>query len=141
MDPLTPGMPSSGDVDRLLAEAVERMRAVFGVRAFRAGQERVVRALLAGRDVLAVMPTGSGKSLTYQLTSQVLPGATLVVDHRVGAPCPAILAAGAAGSNLERLAVPSGHAARPLRRARRGHRRARHGGGAANAASPRLGVT
>lgn len=51
----------------------------FGHDAFRPGQERVVRTLLAGRDVLALLPTGAGKSLVYQLTAQLLPGATLVV--------------------------------------------------------------
>ena len=39
----------------------------FGFEAFRPGQEEAVRAALAGRDVLVVMPTGAGKSLTYQL--------------------------------------------------------------------------
>jgi ATP-dependent DNA helicase RecQ len=52
----------------------------FGHRAFRAGQEHLVAAVLSGRDVLAVMPTGSGKSLGYQLPAVVLPGTTLVVS-------------------------------------------------------------
>src|SRR5512138_761426 len=72
--------PPGGDLDRLLADAVARMRTTFKIPKFRRGQEQVIRAVLGGRDVLAVMPTGSGKSLTYQLTSQVLPGATLVVS-------------------------------------------------------------
>jgi len=63
-----------------MAEAVARMRSVFRIPSFRHGQERVIRAILSGRDVLAVMPTGSGKSLSYQLTSQVLPGPTVVVS-------------------------------------------------------------
>jgi len=63
-----------------MAEAVERMRSAFGIRSFRGGQERVIRAILSARDVLAVMPTGSGKSLSYQLTSQLLPGPTVVVS-------------------------------------------------------------
>ncbi|HSN13053.1 MAG TPA: ATP-dependent DNA helicase RecQ, partial [Anaeromyxobacteraceae bacterium] len=63
-----------------MADATERMRSAFGIQSFRRGQEQVLRAVLAGRDVLAVMPTGSGKSLTYQLTSQVLPGTALVVS-------------------------------------------------------------
>jgi ATP-dependent DNA helicase RecQ len=67
-------------VDRLMADANERLRSAFHIPSFRRGQEQVIRAVLGGRDVLAVMPTGSGKSLTYQLTSQVLPGATLVVS-------------------------------------------------------------
>jgi len=55
------------------------LRDRFGFAAFRPGQERIVRALLAGRDVLAVLPTGAGKSLPYQLAAQLLPGVTLVV--------------------------------------------------------------
>jgi ATP-dependent DNA helicase RecQ len=56
------------------------LRETFGVEAFRPGQEEAIRALLDGRDVLAVMPTGAGKSLIYQLASQALPGVTLVVS-------------------------------------------------------------
>jgi ATP-dependent DNA helicase RecQ len=52
----------------------------FGHRVFRPGQEAVVRAALAGRDVLAVMPTGSGKSIGYQLPALLLEGTTLVVS-------------------------------------------------------------
>ncbi|HEY6211043.1 MAG TPA: ATP-dependent DNA helicase RecQ [Vicinamibacterales bacterium] len=52
----------------------------FGHRAFRSGQDRVVTAVLTGRDVLAVMPTGSGKSLAYQLPAVMLRGTTLVVS-------------------------------------------------------------
>jgi ATP-dependent DNA helicase RecQ len=52
----------------------------FGHRTFRVGQESLVSAVLSGRDVLAVMPTGSGKSLGYQLPALMLPGLTLVVS-------------------------------------------------------------
>ena len=52
----------------------------FGHAAFRAGQEELVRAVLDGLDVLAVMPTGSGKSLGFQLPALLLPGTTLVVS-------------------------------------------------------------
>ena len=47
---------------------------------FREGQEAVIRSVLAGRDVLAVMPTGSGKSVCYQYPAMKLPGITLVVS-------------------------------------------------------------
>ncbi|HEX9052857.1 MAG TPA: ATP-dependent DNA helicase RecQ, partial [Anaeromyxobacter sp.] len=81
MDPIsTTGPAPTDEVDRMMVEAVARMRTAFKIPAFRRGQEQVIRSILAGRDVLAVMPTGSGKSLTYQLTSQVLPGTTLVVS-------------------------------------------------------------
>lgn len=50
---------------------------------FRPGQQEVIEASLAGEDVLAVMPTGSGKSLCYQLPSLLLPGLTLVISPLV----------------------------------------------------------
>ena len=52
----------------------------FGLSSFRAGQERVISTVLAGRDCLCVMPTGGGKSLCYQLPALVLDGLTLVVS-------------------------------------------------------------
>ncbi|HWZ85305.1 MAG TPA: ATP-dependent DNA helicase RecQ [Thermoanaerobaculia bacterium] len=52
----------------------------FGHGSFRPGQEDIVRAALAGRDLLAVMPTGSGKSIGYQLPALLLEGPTLVVS-------------------------------------------------------------
>jgi ATP-dependent DNA helicase RecQ len=52
---------------------------VFGFRAFRPNQQEVVSALLHGRDVFAIMPTGGGKSLCYQLPAVLLPGTALVV--------------------------------------------------------------
>ncbi|MBQ8618015.1 MAG: DNA helicase RecQ [Clostridia bacterium] len=53
---------------------------VFGYESFRPGQESVVSTILSGRDVMAVMPTGAGKSLCYQIPALVLPGITLVVS-------------------------------------------------------------
>ncbi|MBK8376952.1 MAG: hypothetical protein IPL14_03145 [Nitrospira sp.] len=46
----------------------------FGFSAFRAGQREVMEAVLARRDAMAVMPTGQGKSLCYQLPATLLPG-------------------------------------------------------------------
>ncbi|HQL48573.1 MAG TPA: RecQ family ATP-dependent DNA helicase [Holophaga sp.] len=56
------------------------LKDAFGYTRFRPGQEAVIRAVLAGRDALAVMPTGSGKSLLYQLPARVMGGTTLVVS-------------------------------------------------------------
>ncbi len=56
------------------------LKSVFGFDDFRPGQERVVDALLAGRNVLTVMPTGSGKSLCFQVPALVLGGLTIVVS-------------------------------------------------------------
>lgn len=56
------------------------LRELFGFGEFRPGQREVIERVLAGRHTLAVLPTGSGKSLCYQLTAQMLPGVTLVVS-------------------------------------------------------------
>ncbi len=56
------------------------LHSVFGYRNFREGQEAIIAAVLAGRDVFAVMPTGSGKSLCYQLPALMGEGLTIVVS-------------------------------------------------------------
>ncbi|HJU42451.1 MAG TPA: ATP-dependent DNA helicase RecQ [Vicinamibacterales bacterium] len=56
------------------------MKKVFGLEQFRPGQEEVIDAILNGRDTLAIMPTGSGKSLCYQLPGLHLGGTTIVVS-------------------------------------------------------------
>ena len=68
---------SAGKVDwqKLRSEA-ER----FGVNHFRPGQREIIEAVLSGKDVLGVMPTGSGKSLTFQLPSLLLPKAAVIVS-------------------------------------------------------------
>src|SRR5206468_3752199 len=58
----------------------EVLRNCFGFESFRPNQEEVCQALTNGRDVLLVMPTGSGKSLCYQLPGIVLGGTTLVIS-------------------------------------------------------------
>jgi len=63
-------------VDDLTQQLSER----FGFAKFRPGQEEVIRAVLAGKDAMAVMPTGQGKSLCYQLPATLLPGLTLVIS-------------------------------------------------------------
>ena len=59
---------------------LETLRHFFGHEAFRPGQETMVDALLSGRDVVAVMPTGAGKSMCYQLPALMRPGIALVVS-------------------------------------------------------------
>ena len=63
-----------------MAELQAALKRMFGFDRFRAGQEAVVRDALAGRDVLALMPTGGGKSLCFQLPALLQPGVTLVVS-------------------------------------------------------------
>jgi ATP-dependent DNA helicase RecQ len=63
-----------------LAAAQRALRKIFGFAEFRPGQSEIVAAILDGRDVLAVMPTGSGKSLCYQLPALIRDGLTIVVS-------------------------------------------------------------
>ena len=63
-----------------LARARTTLREVFGYPDFRPGQDAVIAAILAGRDVLAVMPTGAGKSMCFQLPALLRPGLTVVVS-------------------------------------------------------------
>ena len=60
--------------------AREALKTYFGYDSFRPGQDTVVSALLSGRDALAIMPTGAGKSLCYQIPALLLPGLTLVIS-------------------------------------------------------------
>jgi ATP-dependent DNA helicase RecQ len=62
-----------GDVD-------EALRRFFGLAAFRPGQRDALLAVLDGRDCLVILPTGSGKSLVYQLAAALLPGTVIVVS-------------------------------------------------------------
>ena len=63
-----------------LNTAREMLRTTFGFADFRAGQDDIIGAILDGRDVLAVMPTGGGKSLCYQLPALLRDGLTVVVS-------------------------------------------------------------
>ena len=63
-----------------LAAAEQTLRTIFGFDSFRAGQAEIIETILDGRDVLAVMPTGSGKSLCYQLPALLRDGLTVVIS-------------------------------------------------------------
>src|SRR5438552_8733083 len=73
-------MRSSSEAAEPMIDLAPILQRHFGHTSFRAGQEDLVRAVIDGSDVLAVMPTGSGKSLGFQLPALLLPGLTLVVS-------------------------------------------------------------
>ncbi len=64
----------------MIPEALDALHATFGFSAFRGVQHDVVSRVLAGQSTLAVMPTGAGKSLTYQLPAVMLPGTCVVIS-------------------------------------------------------------
>jgi ATP-dependent DNA helicase RecQ len=78
-----------------------RLRTHFGHPGFRPGQAQIVEAVLRGRDVLAVMPTGSGKSLGYQLPAVMLSGTTIVVSPLISLMKDQV-------DELNRRGIPSG---------------------------------
>ena len=84
-------------------QALQTLKTYFGYDSFRPGQERMVGAILAGRDALGIMPTGAGKSICYQIPALMLPGITFVVSPLVslmGDQVRALKAAGARPSYL-----------------------------------------
>lgn len=60
--------------------AVQILKTYFGYDSFRKGQEEMIDAVLSGRDAMAIMPTGAGKSICYQVPALLLPGITLVIS-------------------------------------------------------------
>ncbi|WP_432281044.1 DNA helicase RecQ [Bifidobacterium adolescentis] len=74
---MTQAVDSADSVDPSALEALNRY---FGYDSFRPGQSGIVSAILAGRDVLGVMPTGAGKSICYQIPAAILPGVAIVIS-------------------------------------------------------------
>ena len=98
------------------------LKKIFGYDSFRPGQEEIVNRLLAGQDVLAVMPTGAGKSICYQVPALLLPGITLVVSPLVSLmkdQVGALVQAGVAAAFLNN-SLTDNQKALMLRRAREG---------------------
>lgn len=106
----------------LFEEACGALKHHFGYDAFRPGQGDAIKAILAGRDCLGVMPTGAGKSLCYQVPGIVLPGLTLVVSPLVslmGDQVRSLTDAGVRGAYLNSSLTP-GQQATVLHRAAEG---------------------
>ena len=70
---------------------------IFGYRSFRPGQEMLIDAVLSGRDVFGIMPTGGGKSVCYQLPALMLPGITVVISPLISLMQDQVMALKAAG--------------------------------------------
>ena len=96
--------------DNMQQMALDTLGAYFGYTSFRPGQDRMVDAILAGRDALGVMPTGAGKSICYQVPALMLPGITFVVSPLLSLmedQTRALLAAGARPSYLNSSLTPA----------------------------------
>ena len=77
LETMTQAVDSADSVDPRALDALNRY---FGYDSFRPGQSGIVSAILAGRDVLGVMPTGAGKSICYQIPAAILPGVAIVIS-------------------------------------------------------------
>lgn len=77
LETMTQAVDSADPVDPRALEALNRY---FGYDSFRPGQSGIVSAILTGRDVLGVMPTGAGKSICYQIPAAILPGVAIVIS-------------------------------------------------------------
>ncbi|WP_337099834.1 DNA helicase RecQ [Paenibacillus sp. YIM B09110] len=64
----------------MIEEAKQALKRVYGYDTFRKGQEDIIAGILNGRDTLAILPTGGGKSICYQIPSMLLPGTSLVIS-------------------------------------------------------------
>ncbi|MBQ1915715.1 MAG: DNA helicase RecQ [Selenomonadaceae bacterium] len=61
-------------------QALDFLRRFYGYKSFRPAQETIIESLLAGRDTVAIMPTGAGKSICFQIPALIMPGITLVIS-------------------------------------------------------------
>src|SRR5262249_11472238 len=98
------------------------LRSAFGYASFRPGQAEIISALLSGSDCIGVMPTGAGKSLTYQIPARLLGGTALVLSPLIALMKDQVDALGELGLRATFLnsSVPAGERQARIERLRGG---------------------
>jgi ATP-dependent DNA helicase RecQ len=95
--------PAIADTSPQIERAREHLHRYFGYEAFRGEQERVISAILSGHNVLAVLPTGAGKSVCYQIPALVTEGLCLVISPLIALMSDQVAALKTTGVRAERL--------------------------------------
>ena len=103
-----------------MTDLLDQLHATFGFSAFRGVQADVIARVMAGERTLAVMPTGAGKSLCYQLPSVVLPGTCIVISPLIALMQDQVRAADAAGIRAATLTSVDDNRAETMERFRQG---------------------
>ncbi len=103
-----------------MSSPIEELHRIFGFSEFRGVQRDVVDRVLAGERTLAVMPTGAGKSLCYQLPSVMMPGTTIVISPLIALMHDQMRSAQAAGINAATLTSADDNRAETIERFRGG---------------------
>src|SRR5690348_7233867 len=103
-----------------VASPLEILHSVFGFAAFRGVQEQVIGRVMAGRHTLAVMPTGAGKSLCYQVPALALDGTALVISPLIALMHDQIRAAEGFGIRAASLTSADQDRGETMRRLKRG---------------------
>ncbi len=109
-------VPSAADAPHLL----DKLHEVFGFRSFRGVQQQVVDRVMAGQSTLAVMPTGAGKSLTYQLPATMLEGTCVVISPLIALMHDQLRSASANGIRAATLTSADENRAETVQRLRAG---------------------
>ncbi|MDP9264573.1 MAG: ATP-dependent DNA helicase [Chloroflexota bacterium] len=103
------------DPARRFSDPQDVLETVFGYTEFRPGQRRIIDAVLAGRDCIGLMPTGAGKSLTFQVPAKILPGPVLVISPLISLMKDQVDGLGRSGFRAAVLNSTVGRAERGLR--------------------------